>query len=80
MTDAEFFIWLFFMLSFVVLPIKPFFRYLFGLIVGNQQDTDICVNEEVNDERHYSQLYRPGDKKYQQIVRRSNHAKPINAN
>jgi hypothetical protein len=79
MTDAEFAIWVLFMLSFVVLPIKPFFRYLFEIFTGNgQRDTSPCVEEEGDGERHYSQLYRPSDKKYNEIVKLSNNAKSIN--
>jgi hypothetical protein len=81
MTDAEFIIWLLFMFSFVVLPIKAFFRFLFKSIVGNQQDTTdttVRVKEEGRyEKKHHSQLYRPGDKKYSEIVKRSNNAKPI---
>ncbi|HDN27357.1 MAG TPA: hypothetical protein ENG03_09735 [Thioploca sp.] len=79
MTDAEFAFWLLFMLSFVVLPIKPFFRYLFEVFTKNgQRDTSPCVEEEGDSERHYSQLYRPCDKKYPKIVKLSNNAKSIN--
>ena len=78
MTDAEFAIWLLFMLTFMVLPIKPVFIYLFKKLSGNeQQDTTPCIEEERYNDRHYSQLYRPSDKKYQQIVELSNKAKSI---
>jgi hypothetical protein len=43
-----------------------------------QQDTLPCLDEEGLHERHYSQLYRPGDRKYHKIVELSNKAKSIN--
>ena len=78
MSDVELAIWLLFILTFIVLPIKPFFRYLFKLLRNGRQDTTPCVDEEGYHERHYSQLYRPGDKKYNRIVELSNRAKSIN--
>jgi hypothetical protein len=77
MSDAELAIWLLFILTFIVLPIKPFFRYLFKTHNG-RRDTTPCIDEEGYHEKHYSQLYRPGDKKYNRIVELSNNAKFIN--
>ncbi len=45
---------------------------------NQQKDTKLYVEEENDHEKHYSQLYRPGDKKYDYIVEQSNNAKPIN--
>jgi hypothetical protein len=78
MSDVELAIWLLFILTFIVLPIKPFFRYLFKLLRNGGQDTTPCVDEEGYHERHYAQLYRPGDKKYNRIVELSNRAKSVN--
>jgi len=80
MNDIEFILWLAFILIFALLPIKPLFRYLFKGQGGRKQheDTKLYVEEEGYHEKHYSQLYRPGDKKYDDIVEQSNNAKPIN--
>jgi len=76
MTEFEFFLWLIFMLTFVVLPIKPLLKYFFRELGG--KDTELHVNEEFYNEKRASQLYRPGDRKYNEIVKRSNKAKSIN--
>ncbi|MDM8569004.1 hypothetical protein QUF50_05775 [Thiotrichales bacterium HSG1] len=73
MDDIEFVAWLLFMLTFAVLPIKPIFRFIFK----NKDDT-LNVAEENYHEERYSQLYRPGDKQYDKIVKLSNDAKIIN--
>ncbi|MDM8564255.1 hypothetical protein QUF74_01225 [Candidatus Halobeggiatoa sp. HSG11] len=73
MDDIEFVAWLMFMLIFAVLPIKPIFKFIF-----KGKNTTPCVEEEVFREERYSQLYRPGDKKYDKIVKLSNNAKIIN--
>ena len=79
MNDPEFFIWLLFLLMFAVLPIKAFFKHLYQLLSGiGQFDTMPRTKEEDYQERHYSQLYRPGDKKYKKIVELSDKAKPVN--
>jgi len=79
MSDAELAIWLLFILTFIVLPIKPFFKYLFKLFRHNgRRDTTPCIDEEGYHEKRYSQLYRPGDKKYNKIIKLSNNAKSIN--
>ncbi len=75
MDDIDFILWLMFMLIFAILPIKPILRFIFK---GHDKDTTPCVKEESYSEERYSQLYRPGDKKYSRIVRLSNNAKLIN--
>jgi len=62
------------MLIFAILPIKPIFRTIFKV----RKDTTPCVEEESYSEERYSQLYRPGDKKYNRIVKLSDNAKLIN--
>jgi hypothetical protein len=42
------------------------------------KDTELHVNEEFYNEKRASQLYRPGDRKYNEIVKRSDKAKSIN--
>jgi hypothetical protein len=76
MSEVEFAVWFLFMLIFVIFPIKPFFKYLFKIFRG--KDTTPCTDEENYHEKHYSQLYRPGDKKYKKIVKLSNNARSIN--
>ncbi|HHB92072.1 MAG TPA: hypothetical protein ENK59_02520 [Thioploca sp.] len=74
MIEIDFIIWLLFMFIFAILPIKPIFRIIFKV----SKDTTICVKEEKYGEERYSQLYRPGDKKYNKIAKLSNNAKLIN--
>jgi hypothetical protein len=74
MNEAEFLIWLLFMLAFAILPIKPLFRAIWERLQGKITP---CIDEEAYSERHESQLYRPGDKKYNRIVELSNKAKAI---
>ncbi len=74
MMEMDFIIWLLFMLTFAILPIKPIFNIIFKRF---RKDTDLWVEEEKYGEKRYSQLYRPGDKKYNKIVRLSDNAKPI---
>jgi hypothetical protein len=76
MIDIDFFFWLLFMLAFAVLPIKQIVKYFFTVL--GWKDTKLYVEEENYHEKHYSQLYRPGDKKYNSIVKLSNNAKSIN--
>ncbi len=76
MTELQFFLWLIFMLTFVVLPIKPLFKYFVRELGG--KDTKLHVDEDFYNERYASQLYRPGDRKYHEMVKRSNKAKSIN--
>jgi len=71
--DNTFWYWLMFLLFFALLPIKP----LFQLLLGNKRDTSPCVQEENFHEWHYSQLYRPGDKKFEQIIRLESKAKKL---
>lgn len=79
MTDFEWAQWLLFMLFSAVLPLKSIVRYLLtGMAKEKQPDTLPCLDEEGLHERHYSQLYRPGDRKYHKIVELSNKAKSIN--
>ena len=63
------------MFIFAILPIKPIFRIIFK---GLSKETTLCVEEEKYGGKRYSQLYRPGDKKYNKIVRLSNNARLIN--
>ncbi len=79
MDNPEFLIWLLFLLMFAILPIKAFFKHLYYILseighLGIMPRT----KEEDYQERHYSQLYRPGDKKYKKIVELSDKAKSIN--
>jgi hypothetical protein len=74
MNEAEFLIWLLFMLGFAILPIKPLF---ISFREKWQGKITPCIDEERYGERHASQLYRPGDKKYNRIVQLSNNAKSI---
>jgi len=74
--DSEFFAWLLFTLFFSLIPLKSLFN-TFLIIIGYPKDTTPVVEEEGELEHHYSQLYRPGDRKYQQIVELSAKAKPI---
>ena len=74
-TEIDFIMWLLFMLIFAILPIKPIFKIIFK---GFGKDTAPCVEEEKYGEERYSQLYRPGDRKYNKIVKLSNNAKLIN--
>ncbi|MDM8560331.1 hypothetical protein [Candidatus Parabeggiatoa sp. HSG14] len=78
MVNTEFIVWLLFLLFFAIFPIKPIFKDLLGFGKNEQQDTTPRLNEEDYGEKHYSQLYCPGDKKYKKIVKLSNNAKPIN--
>jgi hypothetical protein len=79
MTDSELAQWLFFMLLSAVLPIKAIIRFLLrGITENSQPDTWPCLDEEDFHERHYAQLYRPGDCKYDKIVELANKAKAIN--
>ncbi|MCK5876339.1 MAG: hypothetical protein KAG43_01790 [Candidatus Marithrix sp.] len=73
MVDIEFIAWLLFMLIFAVLPIKSILRFIF-----KGRDTTPHIEEENYCEERYSQLYRPGDKKYDKIAKLSNNAKIIN--
>ncbi|MFK5969627.1 MAG: hypothetical protein QM487_05835 [Candidatus Marithrix sp.] len=75
MIEIDFIIWLLFMFIFAILPIKPIFRIIFK---GFSKGTTLCVEEEKYGEERYSQLYRPGDKKYNKIVKLSDNAKLIN--
>ncbi|HIE03083.1 MAG TPA: hypothetical protein EYP59_22840 [Thiotrichaceae bacterium] len=74
MNEAEFLIWLLFMLGFAILPIKPLLRAIWERVQGKITP---CIDEEGYGEKHNSQLYRPGDKKYNRIVELSNNAKAI---
>lgn len=74
MNEAGFLIWLLFMLGFAILPIKPLFIAIRERLQGKITP---CIDEEGYGERHDSQLYRPGDKKYNRIVQLSNNAKAI---
>ncbi len=79
MDDPEFLIWLLFLLMFAILPIKSFFIHLYEVLNKiSQFDTTPRTKEEDYQERHYSQLYRPGDKKYDRIVELSDRAKSVN--
>jgi len=79
MDDPEFLLWLLFLLMFAILPIKSFFKHLYNVFSElGQIDTMPCTKEEDYQEKHYSQLYRPGDKKYNKIVELSNKAKSVN--
>ena len=77
MNDPVFFIWLLFLFMFAVLPIKSFFKHLYA-ILSDLDQSNTRTTEEDYPERHYSQLYRPGDKKYNKIAKLSNKAKSIN--
>jgi cell division protein FtsL len=68
-------LWLMFMFLAAVLPIKTIFRQLLGL---NQLDTQLYLQEETESEWHHSQLYRPGDRKYERIARLARKAKSVN--
>ncbi len=76
MINFEWFLWILFLLFFAVIPIKP----LFEIIFANDNTRKIIINleEENNYERHSSQFYRLGDKKYDNILQLSNSAKLIN--
>jgi hypothetical protein len=63
-----------FLLFFALLPIKSLFQFL----LSNKRD--ICVEEENFDERRYSQLYRPGDKRFKQIIKLESKAKKLMVN
>ncbi|NJO15885.1 MAG: hypothetical protein HC877_09080 [Thioploca sp.] len=79
MTDFEWVQWLLFMLFSAVLPIRSIIRYVLkGINEGKPQDTFPRLDEEDFYERHYSQLYRPGDRKYNKIIELSNKARSIN--
>ncbi len=79
MTNFEWAQWLLFMLFSALLPIKSVIRYLLkGMGENRKPDTLPCLDEEDFHERHYSQLYRPGDRKYNKIVELANKAKSIN--
>ena len=79
MTDSGLAQWLLFMLFSAILPLKAIIRFLLqGITKNNQPDTCPCLDEEGFHERHYAQLYRPGDCKYNKIVELANKAKAIN--
>jgi hypothetical protein len=79
MDDPEFLIWLLFLLIFAILPIKPLFEFIFKGFGGiRQPNTYLRTEEDSDQEKCYSQLYRPGDKKYDKIAKLSNNAKSIN--
>ena len=79
MIDSEWAQWLLFMLFSAILPIKAVIRYLLREISATRQhDTLPCLDEEGFHDRHYAQLYRPGDCKYNKIVELANKAKAIN--
>jgi hypothetical protein len=79
MTDSGLAQWLLFMLFSAILPLKAIIRFLLqGITKNNQSDTCPCLDEEGFHERHYAQLYRPGDCKYNKIVELANKAKAIN--
>ena len=78
MNEGEFTNWLLFTLIFAVLPIKSAFRAVlkcFGK--GKPREIVLCIDEEDYHQRHSSQLYRPGDKKYKKIAQLSDNAKSI---
>ena len=77
MNDPVFLIWLLFLLMFAVLPIKSFFKHLYAIFRDFDQSNTRTTEEDYPD-HHYSQLYRPGDKKYNKIAKLSNNAKSIN--
>lgn len=79
MNEEEFANWLLFMLIFAVLPIKSVFRaFLNCFRKGKPREIVLCIDEEDYHQRHSSQLYRPGDKKYHKITQLSDNAKSIN--
>ena len=79
MFDIEFTIWLLFLLGFVILPVKPVFRFCLNRFCGNcTKKIMLRIDEENYGEKRDSQLYRPGDKKYDRIVKLSNSAKSLN--
>lgn len=77
--ENEFFAWLLFVLFFSLLPLKALFQLFLILLYTPQKDTMPILEEEGEFERHYAQLYRPGDRKYKQIAELSDKAKSINS-
>lgn len=77
MIDSEWAQWLLFMLFAAVLPLKAIIQYLLSGIVS-KPNILLRLDEEGFHERHYAQLYRPGDCKYNKIVELADKAKAIN--
>ncbi len=75
MSGFELFLWIIFTLLFSLIPLKPLFR-LFLEPFWIKDTTPFLY--EAGEHEHYSQLYRPGDRKYKHIIELCKKAKPIN--
>jgi len=80
MTEFEFFLWIIFIMLFSLVPLKPLGHFLLeqlGLKIP--KNTTPFLYEASDYEYHYSQLYRPGDRKYEEINKLCQRAKVINS-
>jgi hypothetical protein len=79
MHDFELFAWIILLLLFTVIPLKPLYHlFLSGLGIEITKDTTPFLGEDRDNEQHYAQLYRPGDRKYNKIVELCEKAKSVN--
>ena len=78
MQDFELFTWIIFMLWFSLIPLKSIVKFfLTQLGIEEEKDTTPFLYE-AGDHEHYAQLYRPGDRRYKEITRLCEKAKPVN--